>query len=182
MLEEFAIRHILESLYALRYVPEGSFFADIGTGAGLPGIPCLIARTDLKGLLIESKQKKSEFLEKAVRLCDLENRASVENNQFDEAEDRGVTHVFCRAIDGFSKKMPRLIKWSESADLIFFAGNSVRDALKKTKVEFEEELIPLSERRFIFRVKREQPSAVEQPVEKPDTAPVTLDPNDLLEL
>ena len=52
--EEFAVRHILESLYALRFLPENSFFADIGAGAGLPGIPCLIVRPDLKAVLIES--------------------------------------------------------------------------------------------------------------------------------
>ena len=180
--EEFAIRHILESLYAMQYLPENSFFADIGSGAGLPGIPCLIARKDLKGLLIESKQKKTEFLEKAVTMCDLENRAAVENNQFDEAEDRGVSHVFCRAIDGFSKKMPRLLKWSKTADLIFFAGNNVRKALEKNKVEFSEKLIPMSERRFIFHIKREEPK-IEEPIQtEPVEAPVTLDQDNLLEL
>src|ERR1041384_7238721 len=37
--EEFAVRHILESLMLLEYLPENSKFADVGTGAGLPGIP-----------------------------------------------------------------------------------------------------------------------------------------------
>ncbi len=161
--EEFAIRHILESLYALQFIPENSFFADIGSGAGLPGIPCLIARKDLKGLLVESKQKKAEFLEKAIALCELTGRATVENKQFDEARNPGVTHIMCRAIDGFAKKMPRIVKWSRSADLILFAGHSVRSALRKTKLEFEEHLIPMSEQRFVFRVKRDETTQIEEP-------------------
>lgn len=162
--EEFAIRHILESLYALQFMPDGSFFADIGSGAGLPGIPCLIARKDLKGLLVESKQKKAEFLEKAVALCGLTGRATVENKQFDEVRNPGVTHIMCRAIDGFAKKMPRIVKWSRSADLILFAGHSVRSALRKTKLEFQEHLIPMSEQRFIFRVKRDDAALIDESI------------------
>src|SRR4051812_21614787 len=53
--EEFAVRHILESLTLLEYLPPKARFADVGAGAGLPSIPCLLAREDLRGVLIESK-------------------------------------------------------------------------------------------------------------------------------
>ncbi len=180
--EEFAIRHILESLFALQFLPENSEFADIGSGAGLPGIPCLLVRKDLKGFLIESKQKKSEFLEKAVRLCEIEDRATVVHKQFDETDDPGVTHVFCRAIDGFAKKLPRLLKWSENADLIFFAGGNVRDALKKQNVEFSEKLIPMSERRFIFHIARQTNPEENTPQEAGDPDESSLDESAQTEL
>ncbi|HVQ38005.1 MAG TPA: RsmG family class I SAM-dependent methyltransferase, partial [Pyrinomonadaceae bacterium] len=38
----FATRHVLESLLLLNYFPEGARIADVGSGAGLPIIPCLI--------------------------------------------------------------------------------------------------------------------------------------------
>src|SRR5215218_5716571 len=57
--EEFAVRHILESLTLLEFLPAKSSFADVGAGAGLPSIPCLLAREDLRGVLIESKLKKA---------------------------------------------------------------------------------------------------------------------------
>ena len=41
--EEFAVRHVLESLALLKFLPERAKFADVGAGAGLPSIPCLIA-------------------------------------------------------------------------------------------------------------------------------------------
>lgn len=59
--EEFAVRHVLESLFALEFLPPEVKIADVGAGAGLPSIPCLIVRSDLKASLIESRKKKSRF-------------------------------------------------------------------------------------------------------------------------
>src|SRR5690349_2404068 len=64
--EEFATRHVLESLILLEHLPQNAKIADIGSGAGLPIIPCLLARSDLTATLIESSQKKSVFLREAL--------------------------------------------------------------------------------------------------------------------
>src|SRR5476651_1328550 len=48
--EEFALRHILESLTLLEHLPEGARFADVGAGGGLPSIPCLLVRDDLRAV------------------------------------------------------------------------------------------------------------------------------------
>jgi 16S rRNA (guanine527-N7)-methyltransferase len=74
--EEFAIRHILESLTLLDHLPKGAKFADVGTGAGLPSIPCLLVRGDLQAVLIESKEKKTKFLEDAIKKLGLKSRDS----------------------------------------------------------------------------------------------------------
>jgi 16S rRNA (guanine527-N7)-methyltransferase len=58
--------HVIDSLAVQRLIPQGSRVCDIGTGAGLPGIPLAIVRSDLKMLLVESSQKRSRFLETAV--------------------------------------------------------------------------------------------------------------------
>ena len=64
---EFATRHILESLLLLRHLPRNARIADVGSGAGLPIIPCLILRDDLRATLIESSQRKAVFLREALR-------------------------------------------------------------------------------------------------------------------
>src|SRR5215211_7616428 len=64
--EEFATRHVLESLLLLKHLPPDAKIADVGSGAGLPIIPCLIARADLEATLIESSQKKAVFLREAL--------------------------------------------------------------------------------------------------------------------
>ena len=148
--EEFAVRHILESLTITEYLPKKAKFVDVGTGAGLPSIPCLIVRDDLLGTLIESKVKKTAFLEEVVKECKLERRTRIVNRQFEEVERPDVSHVTCRALDKFIEKFPRLLKWSKNASLLLFAGNSLRDELKKNNLKFKEKLMPLSEQRFLF--------------------------------
>lgn len=152
--EEFAVRHILESLTLLNYLPENARFADVGSGAGLPSIPCLIAREDLRGALIESKLKKSKFLTEALVELNLENRAEVVNRQFEEIEKPDVSFVLCRALDKFTKKLPKLLKWSGKSNLLFFGGNSLRAELEKNNLKFEEKLMPMSEQRFLFVIVR----------------------------
>lgn len=152
--EEFAVRHILESLTVLEFLPDNACFSDVGTGAGLPAIPCLIVREDLRGVLIESKLKKSGFLREALAELNLDDRADVINRQFEEIEKPKVSFVVCRALDKFTKKLPRLLKWSGKSNLLFFGGNSLREELEKNGVKFKEKLMPMSEQRFLFMILR----------------------------
>lgn len=151
--EEFAVRHILESLTLLEFLPRNTSFADVGTGAGLPSIPCLLVRDDLKVFLIESKVKKSAFLNEISDALNLKNRVTILNRQFEEIEKPHVKFVTCRALDKFTKKLPKLVKWSKGSPLLFFGGNSLRDELVKNKLKFTEKLMPLSEQRFLFFIK-----------------------------
>jgi 16S rRNA (guanine527-N7)-methyltransferase len=148
--EVFAVRHILESLTLLEYLPKNARFADVGTGAGLPSIPCLIARGDLRAVLIESKLRKTTFLQEVLEKSGLTERAFVLNRQFEEIEKPAVSFVVCRALDKFTQKLPRLLKWSKGSSLLFFGGNSLRDELRRNGVYFRDKLMPMSEQRFLF--------------------------------
>lgn len=151
--EEFAIRHILESLTLLEHLPTGARFADVGTGAGLPSIPCLLVREDLKAVLIESKEKKANFLRSAVHNLNLSKRVTIVNRQFEEADPAICALVACRALDKFTEKLPRLVKWSRRRKMLFFGGNNLRKALQKEGLRFDEKLMPMSEQRFLFAVR-----------------------------
>ena len=144
------MRHVLESLTLLEFLPKNAKFADVGAGAGLPSIPCLIAREDLRSVLIESKLKKAKFLEEILTECKLKNRARILNRQFEELPKPDVSYVSCRALDKFTQKLPKLLKWRGNSTLLFFGGNALRDALEKNGVKFAEKLMPLSEQRFLF--------------------------------
>ena len=65
--------HAIDSLAVQRLLPQGARVCDIGSGAGLPGIPLAIVRPDLKMLLVESSQKRSRFLQTAVAELELAN-------------------------------------------------------------------------------------------------------------
>ena len=148
--EVFVVRHILESIFAQKFLPKNARFADIGAGAGLPSIPCLIAREDLRGFLIESKLKKAIFLREVLAECRLKDRAQILDRQFEELEMPDVNFITCRALDKFIPKLPRILKWSKGCNWLFFGGNSLGESLKKQDVSFEQKLVPQSEQRFLF--------------------------------
>ena len=152
--EEFAIRHILESLTLLEYLPTRAKFADVGAGAGLPSIPCLLVREDLRAILIESKEKKTKFLDLAIETLGIASRAVIVNKQFQEVDPADCETVTCRALDKFTEKLPRLVKWKKRRQLLLFGGPNLNDALLTQKVVFVEKLMPLSEQRFLFIANR----------------------------
>ncbi len=70
--EEMARLHILDSLSVLPYL-QGSRIADIGTGAGLPGIPLAIFAPEKSFTLVDSNAKKTRFIQQAVLELALNN-------------------------------------------------------------------------------------------------------------
>jgi len=148
--EEFATRHVLESLTMLEFLPPATRFADIGAGAGLPSIPCLLARDDLSAVLIESKEKKASFLQTVIAKCRLSGRAKIINRQFSEVKPLNFSYVACRALDKFTAKLPQLLKWSGDRTLLFFGGPALGAEMQKQGYDVEARLMPLSEQRFLF--------------------------------
>lgn len=61
----------------------GAKVADVGSGAGFPGIPVAIVRPDLKVSLIESRHKKVVFLKEVIKQCGLENVSVLETRAED---------------------------------------------------------------------------------------------------
>ena len=154
--EEFATRHILESLTLLRYLPRDASVADVGSGAGVPIIPCLIMRDDLRATLIESSQKKVVFLREAVR--QLPHPPQLIATRFEEIPAPAVDVVTCRAIDRFQQVLPQLIDWApRSSTLMFFAGPSLRERIEALLPSAHAELVPGSEQRFVIIAGRNDP-------------------------
>ena len=148
--EEFATRHVLESLLLLRFLPTNAAIVDVGSGAGLPIIPCLIARSDLSATLIESSQKKSVFLREASNRAGIATRAAIVARPFEQTEAPNAGFVTCRALDKFTQKLPQLVKWSGFCTLLFYGGPALRDELNRLKLRYTEHLMPMSEQRFLF--------------------------------
>ena len=65
--------HLVDSLAANALLPAGVRAADVGSGAGLPGIPLALVRPDVGMLLVESSGRKATFLDHAVRELGLAN-------------------------------------------------------------------------------------------------------------
>jgi 16S rRNA (guanine527-N7)-methyltransferase len=153
--EEFALRHVLESLVLLRFFPINASIIDVGSGAGLPIIPCLIARADLFATLVESSPKKSVFLREALNQLNVSGRTTIVAKPFEETQTPEVNFVTCRALDEFINKVELLVKWSpDEATLLLFGGETLRQKLESLDLHYTEYLLPLSEKRFLFEVKK----------------------------
>lgn len=148
--EEFATRHILESLTMLDHLPVDASFIDIGSGGGLPAIPCLIVREDLMARLIESKEKKARFLELAVESLQLGSQASVVNKQFEEVMPGNAQFISCRAVDRFTERLPKILKWGKSLKFLFFGGPALAEKLDGLDISYSKTLMPFSKQRFLF--------------------------------
>ena len=80
---DMVTRHLLDSLAVAAYV-QGDSLADLGSGAGLPGIPLAILEPARQHVLIDSNGKKTRFLREAVRTLALDN-VRVEHSRVEDA-------------------------------------------------------------------------------------------------
>ena len=128
-------RHILNSIALESLIPEGCRVADVGSGAGLPGIPLAILRPDLEMTLIEPMLRRSNFLTEALDELGLDDRVTVVRGRAEDA-DLHVEVVVSRAV----AKLATLINWTadlivESGSLLALKGQSADDEVVKAKKE-----------------------------------------------
>lgn len=94
--DEIAIKHFVDCLMLLEYaeISSGASVIDIGTGAGFPAVPLLIARPDLNMTLVDSLNKRLVFLEDVMEKCSLSGRLL-----HSRAEDLGKEADFRECFD-----------------------------------------------------------------------------------
>lgn len=71
--EEIILKHFIDSITILKNIENNAKIADVGTGAGFPGIPLSIMRPDLKITLVDSLNKRLIFLQEVVNKLELKN-------------------------------------------------------------------------------------------------------------
>lgn len=107
--QELVSRHILDALCGAQALGGKGCLLDIGSGAGLPGVPLLIARPGWRGVLLEPRQKRWAFLKLVNRELDL--GAEVIQARYQEIEDQsaGYDAILVRALTCDSS----LLEWAK---------------------------------------------------------------------
>jgi len=134
--EDIIIKHFFDSLLYLNVMPHGEIkVADIGSGAGFPGIPINIIRPEIEMYLIESSMKRSAFLRHIINKLRLKKIDVIEkrieevkvNQELSESVDVAVTRALF-SIKEFVKKVSHIVR--QEGILILNKGPKVREELK----------------------------------------------------
>jgi 16S rRNA (guanine527-N7)-methyltransferase len=158
---DIIIKHFLDSclyLYVLKKEPFSSV-ADVGSGAGFPGIPMKILRPEIEMYLIEPSEKKSAFLRHIIRTLSLENITLIEK-RLEDTEDIEVDVAVTRALyktQKFIKKASHIVK--KGGLFILNKGPKVKEELKYVKTDYKLRNIklPLSDiTRYFVIVRKEK--------------------------
>lgn len=99
-------RHVFNSAAVADLIPDRAHVVDVGSGAGLPGIPLALRRPDLRVTLLEPLLRRATFLTQAVEALGLADRVEVVRVR---AEDHRTSYdtVLSRAL----APLPRLLGW-----------------------------------------------------------------------
>ncbi|MDN5069221.1 16S rRNA (guanine(527)-N(7))-methyltransferase RsmG [Aliarcobacter butzleri] len=126
--------NILDSLYPLTFIEQYDSFADIGTGAGYPGLILAIALRDTKAYLIEPRIKRVSFLNFVKATLRLDNLV-VLCNRVEELKDLQVDLITSRAVTNTSLLLDitKNIKKPNSSYL-FYKGSMLESELENAKV------------------------------------------------
>jgi 16S rRNA (guanine527-N7)-methyltransferase len=164
--ETIVTRHFGESLFAARILLRGregaaaSTLADVGSGAGFPGVPMKLFAPQLELTLIEAHSKKAVFLREVVRSLGL-GRAEVFCGR---AEHWGKTAdlVTLRAVEQFERALPvaaKLVAEDGRLGLLIGAGqvSIAQEVLGEHWRWSEPAVVPLSEARVVLAAERGGP-------------------------
>jgi 16S rRNA (guanine527-N7)-methyltransferase len=147
--------HFGESLFALPMLPvEKSRLADVGSGAGFPGIPLAMARPSLDVTLIEPNAKKFAFLNEVIRQLTLANVSAVRARTSDlHFSNERFEVITARAVGQFEG----LIGWAKTKItpggrlLLWLGGEDAAQLSGDARFEWSAPLrIPLADRRYIL--------------------------------
>lgn len=100
---EQVTKHILDSLAVLPYIPEHGRLLDVGTGAGLPGIPLALARPGLEVTLLDSRNKKVKFCQAAIDALGLGGRVRAVHARVEAFQGPRFDVIVSRAFSALSE-------------------------------------------------------------------------------
>ncbi len=129
-------RHICDSLQLSGLIKnKKSKIIDMGSGAGIPGIP-LSAIGYENIVMVEAKNKKANFIKEVI--FSLKLKAKVINTRLEELQKKPTEFIVCRALAPLAKLINYSLLFADkNTTLVFLKGKSVNNELVEAKEEFK---------------------------------------------
>ncbi len=140
--EQILQKHILHSLALLKYydIPHKARVLDVGTGAGLPGIPIKIARPDIFITLIDSINKKMKIVDMFAKHTG-ERNIDVYTTRAEELyKIKGMDKHFDLVVTRAVASISNIIAWVKkvrkpNADIVLYKGGNIEEEIEQAKIE-----------------------------------------------
>ena len=136
--EEVVLKHFIDSLTINKYIENNKTIADVGTGAGFPGIPLKIYRPDLNVVLVDSLNKRINFLNEVICKLDLKMISAIHSRIEDFGKDKkhreNYDYVTARAVANLTTLSEYLIPISKiNGKCICMKGDEIEEELDNSK-------------------------------------------------
>lgn len=133
-------RHFLDSAQLLPFMPDGpAVVADLGSGAGFPGLVLAILRPDLEVHLIESDDKKGQFMKTVSR--ETQAGATVHTVRVEACYERvSPTIVTARALASLDKLLGFCLPWTEKnpdLQMVFLKGEKAEEEIAAARTLYD---------------------------------------------
>lgn len=141
--DDIILKHFIDSLTILEYIPEKSNVIDVGTGAGFPGIPLKIVREDINMTLMDSLNKRITFLNEVINKLGLKKINAIHSRAEELAkmpEHREKYDIaVSRAVANLSTLSEYMIPFVKvGGKCICMKGSNIEEELKTAKNAIKE--------------------------------------------
>ena len=147
--EDSIYENILDSLFPLTFIENFSSFADIGTGAGYPGLILAIARKDSLGYLIEPRIKRVAFLSFVKANLGL-NNLTILQKRVEAVDDLKAELITSRAVTN-TKLLIELTKniKQDNSSYLFYKGSMLENEIEEAKLN-DYKVVSRSDRNYLY--------------------------------
>lgn len=142
-------KNIIDSLYALKFIDPVDSFADIGTGAGYPGLILAIANPERKVYLIEPRAKRVAFLTFIKNTLGLTN-VQVICNRVEYVQDIQVQMITSRAVTNTALLLDLTKNIAvEETSFLFYKGSMLQSELEEAKIK-NYKIVNVNDRNYLY--------------------------------
>ena len=118
---EIAKRLVLDAAALLDVLPAFERLADLGSGAGFPGLPLAILEPDRTFVLVEARERRHHFQREVLRTLRLRNVTAL-RGRFEELEPLPCSAVVAQAVGPPDELIDSMLRWAEPGAALLIPG------------------------------------------------------------